>query len=101
MVVVPGALLVVVVASTVVVVAGSVEVVVVEPTAAVDVVDGALMLVEVVESAPESTPQAAASRATVASRTGMTVLILIRRNEGCVWVTESLVAFFCAYLPRI
>jgi hypothetical protein len=100
-VVVPGALLVVVVAPTVVVVAGSVVVVVVELMLVVDVVDGAPMLVEVAEPDPESPPQAATNRATVASRTGRILLIVIRRNEVCVWVTESLVAFLCACLPRI
>lgn len=97
-VVVPGAPVVDVVAATVLVVVGSVEVVVVESRAVVDVVDGVPMLVEVV-GAPESPPQAAASKASVASNTGMILLILIRRNQVGVWVTGSLVAFPCAYPP--
>lgn len=80
-VVVRGAMVVDVVAATVVVVVGSVVVVVVESSGVVDVVDGVLMLVEVV-GAPESPPQAAVSKASVASSAGMTLLILIRRIGG-------------------
>ena len=86
--VVPGALVVDVVAATVLVVVGDVVVVVVESSADVDVVDGVLMLVEVVE-APESPPQAEASKTSIASKAGMGLLILIRRIGSRYWVTES------------
>lgn len=75
-------------ASPVVVVGG---VVVVVAACVVEVVDE-MEVVVVVAAVPP--PQAAVSKAIVAIRAGMTLLILIRRTRSRYWVTESFV-FLC------